>query len=178
MAKHLKVYHTFPDAMALARFAYNGLEDKAGVEYLAHPVRVADTVKRRGAPPYVQSAALLHDLFEDTCFTPRILADLGFHVDVIDLITLMTRGKHTGPCTVIDLCEGCMNYYIELGKEPGGVLIKDADMDDNSDPTRLAYLPSKVQRKQLLKYEHGREILHGVECQHVGMDLDAYLKAA
>lgn len=176
MGKQLKSYSSVEDARAFAAFAYFGLEDKAGLDYLAHPVRVWETVKRRGGVPYIQVGALFHDILEDTVITPQHLLDLGFHQDAVEVTQLVTRGPHTGPCSVVDLCDGCTGYYLTIAGHPGALMIKDADIDDNSDETRLSYLPPRVQRKSRLKYAHGREIMHGIDCVHVGIDLDTYLK--
>jgi len=157
----LKRYHTVPDAMAFAQFAYFGLEDKAGLDYLAHPVRVMETVKRRGGVPYLQIAALLHDVIEDTVITGQMILDLGFHEDAVEVIQLLTRSKHTGPCDVMtrSLCSGCLVYYAEIREHPGACLVKLADIDDNSDPARLQYLPPAKQERLVVKYTYGRELL-------------------
>lgn len=105
MSKQLKSYSTVDDARAFAAFAYSGLEDKAGLDYLAHPVRVWETVKRRGGVPYIQVAALLHDVLEDTVIEAEQLLELGFHKDAVDVIELLTRDGHSGRCDVIDLCD-------------------------------------------------------------------------
>lgn len=159
--KLLKTYSTVDDALAFARFAYFGLEDKAGLEYLAHPVRVMQTVKRRGGVPYIQVAALLHDVLEDTVVSAQILLDLGFHKDAVEVIELLTRGPHNGACDVTNLCFGCTTYYIEIREHPGALMVKLADIEDNMDESRLSYLPPKVQTRLRAKYTHGRELLGG-----------------
>lgn len=155
----IKSYSTVPDALAFARFAYFGLEDKAGMDYLAHPVRVMETVKRRGGVPYMLVAALLHDVLEDTVITRQMLLDLGFHEDAVEVIELLTRGKHTGSCDVELLCDGCLDYYVKIRNHPGAKIVKLADIDDNSDESRLQYLPPAKADRLRRKYAHGREIL-------------------
>lgn len=135
MTRQLKSYSTVDDARAFAAFAYSGLEDKAGLDYLAHPVRVWETVKRRGGVPYIQVAALLHDVLEDTVIEAEQLLELGFHKDAVDVIELLTRDGHSGRCDVIDLC----------------------DLDES----RLCYLPPQVQARLREKYAHALELLNG-----------------
>lgn len=161
MARALKSYTTVDDALAFARFAYHGIEDKAGLDYLAHPVRVWETVKRRGGVPYVQVSALLHDVLEDTVITPAMLLDLGFHEDAVEVIILLTRGDHTGQCSYVErkLCNGCYEYYGRIKEHPGAKLVKVADMEDNLDEARLAYLPPKKQGELRAKYTYGLELL-------------------
>jgi len=159
--KQLKRYHTVPDAMAFARFAYFGLEDKAGQDYLAHPVRVMERVKLRGGVPYMLIGALLHDVLEDTVITAQHLLDFGFHKDAVEVVVLLTRGPHTGPCSYAErsLCDGCYKYYAEIKEHPGAKAIKDEDMNDNSDPARLQYLPPKKQAELVIKYTYGHELI-------------------
>jgi len=145
----LKKYTTVDDAMAFARFAYHGLEDKAGLDYLAHPVRVADTVKRRGGVPYIQVAALLHDVIEDTVITEQMLLDLGFHRDAVEVIVLLTRTNDVEPD----------EYYRRIKEHPGALMVKLADIEDNMDESRLSYLPPKVQERLRKKYSHALNVL-------------------
>ena len=147
----LKTYTTVDDALAFARFAYHGLEDKAGLDYLAHPVRVMDTVKRRGGVPYIQVAALLHDVIEDTVITEQMLLDLGFHKDAVEVIVLLTRTKEVAPD----------DYYRAIREHPGALMVKLADIEDNMDESRLSYLPPKTQVRLRAKYTHALEVLHG-----------------
>lgn len=155
----LKSYSTVPDARAFAQFAYFGLEDKAGQDYLAHPVRVMETVKRRGGVPYMQVAALLHDVLEDTVIKAQMLLDLGFHEDAVQVIELLTRGPHTGTCDVTSLCFGCTTYYIDIREHPAALIVKLADIEDNSDESRLQYLPPNKQARLRVKYAHAKELL-------------------
>ena len=156
----LRVYESVDDALAFARFAYYKIEDKAGIDYLAHPVRVMETVKRRGGVPYMQVGALLHDVVEDTVITAQMLLDLGFHEDAVEVIVLLTRDPHTSPdCRPRNLCDGCYAYYAAIKKHPGAKIIKDADMEDNSDPSRLQYLPPKKVLRLVEKYTEGRELI-------------------
>lgn len=151
MPNNIKRYHTVADARAFAAFAYFGLEDKNGLDYLAHPVRVMETVKRRGYPPYVQIAALLHDVIEDTVITAQMMLDLGFHRDAVDVIVLMTRTPEVEPD----------DYYRAIREHPGALAVKLADIEDNTDESRLSYLPPKVQERLRKKYAHALEVLTG-----------------
>lgn len=159
----LKSYSSIDDAKMFAKFAYFGIDDKAGIEYIHHPMRVMETVKRRGGVPYLQVAALFHDIFEDTVVEPQHVLDFGFSKDAVDVAVLLTRGDHTGPCdyTAKSLCDGCYAYYAAIREHPGALKVKDADIDDNTDETRLSYLPPKTQVRSRAKYAYARELLHG-----------------
>jgi (p)ppGpp synthase/HD superfamily hydrolase len=68
---------TLADCVRLAEFAHFHQRDKAGDEYIRHPKRVLASVQAQGAQPYVQMAAVLHDVTEDTAFYPRNAFNLG-----------------------------------------------------------------------------------------------------
>lgn len=88
----MQKFKTLSDAKALARFAHFHQKDKAGLPYIEHPLRVLVTVQARGCQPYVQMAAVLHDVPEDTAFSHDILLALGFSEAVVELTRLLDRG--------------------------------------------------------------------------------------
>jgi (p)ppGpp synthase/HD superfamily hydrolase len=135
-------YSSLPDAIALAEFAHRNQTDKAGFPYIEHPKRVLENVKAMGAKPYVQQAAILHDVVEDTAFSLDILQSLGFSEPVLLVVDLVTRKKGVEPD----------EYYAAIRKNPDAVLVKQADITDNTLPWRLAYLPDETQDRLRVKY--------------------------
>ena len=82
---------TLADCVRLAEFAHFHQRDKAGDEYIRHPKRVLESVQAQGARPYVQMAAVLHDVTEDTPFTPQMLLDLGVPEAAVEIVKLVDR---------------------------------------------------------------------------------------
>lgn len=145
----IRVYRSVADADGLAAFAHSGIEDKGGLDYIEHPRRVAAAVRYRGGVPYLQVAALLHDVVEDTAFTLQMLLDLGFSRDAVEVVDLLTRKSDVSSD----------DYYAAIRQHPGALLVKECDIRDNLQEWRLAYLPPHAQRRLRGKYAHALEAL-------------------
>lgn len=87
----MEKFKTLADAVALAEFAHRNQKDKAGLPYIDHPKRVLATVQAQSVAPYVQMAAVLHDVPEDTTFSHDVLLTLGFSEAVVGLTRLLDR---------------------------------------------------------------------------------------
>jgi hypothetical protein len=143
-------------AFAVAVKAHADQYDKAGLPYIAHPCRVAARLLLRGYDEDQVVAGLLHDTVEDTREhpTPVTLASLreaGFTPRVRRIVDAVTRrpGEHPD------------RYYARIREEPDAVPVKDADLDDNSDPARLTLITDDVLRARLeAKYVKARLALH------------------
>src|SRR5690242_18481465 len=109
----MQKFQTLQDAIALAEFAHRNQQDKAGMPYIDHPKRVLATVQAMGGKPYVQMAAVLHDVVEDTAITLDMLEALGFSPAVVLLVDLLTRRDTVDS----DL------YYAQIRENPDAVLI-------------------------------------------------------
>ena len=145
------MYKTLPDAIALAEFAHRGQVDKAAHPYIDHPKRVLATVQARGVAPYVQIAAVLHDVVEDTPFSDDILLRLGITPAAVHLVDLLTRREGVLPD----------EYYAKIAANPDAVIIKEADIHDNLAPWRLSYLPEHDQVRLRGKYARALAAIHG-----------------
>jgi len=170
----IQTYTTLADCVALAEFAHRNQTDKAMLPYIEHPRRVLAAVQAQGALPYVQMAAILHDVTEDTSFTPNMLLELGVPSSAVELIKLLDRDHSRSIFynLFIDSCEGWHNdgsledrisafYYSEIKKRPEAKMIKLEDIADNLQPWRLAYLPEKDQeRLRDRKYKRALELLN------------------
>lgn len=156
---------TLQDCIDLATFAHRHQYDKAGERYINHPLRVLESVKAQGAQAYVQMAAVLHDVTEDTPFTCQMLVDLGVPEAAVDVVRLLDRdaskkiwidegiGK---PLHLIDKDEF---YYKNIRNHPGALLVKKADIGDNTQPWRLEYLSKETQARLRAKYAKALELL-------------------
>jgi (p)ppGpp synthase/HD superfamily hydrolase len=150
----MQKFHTLADAIALAEFAHRNQFDKAGMPYIDHPKRVLAAVQGQGAKPYVQMAAVLHDVVEDTPFTLGDLDRLGFSQPVLILVDLLTRRDVVGP----------EEYYAKIGKNADATLIKLADIADNTQEWRLSYLDEATQDRLRKKYAKAKSQIREAKC--------------
>lgn len=160
-------FNTLGDAIRLAEAAHFTQVDKAGLPYIEHPKRVLEKVKAQGALPYVQMAAILHDVTEDTKYTPEILLALGYPESAVDIIKLLDRDysknvfldrdwwAHQQPTKE----EIDKFYYEQIAKNPGAKMVKLADIEDNLSEWRLTYLSDETQDRLRAKYAKAKQIL-------------------
>ena len=163
----LQTYSSLDDAIALAEFAHRNQRDQSGAPYIRHPMRVLQAVQEQGAPPYVQIAAVLHDVTEDTKYTPDILLDLGVLPAAVDIVRLVDR--HVSKLAWITLSKGVAIrhfpgsadefYYAQIRRNPGALQVKLADIGDNRLPWRLVYLPQTKQDRLNEKYTKAIKLL-------------------
>ncbi len=88
-----KVY----DAFLLAAEAHDGVVRKSGEFYIFHPLEVAYTLADLHMDADTISAALLHDVIEDTSFTKKDIAEKFGNVvaDLVDGVTKLAGGEFT-----------------------------------------------------------------------------------
>lgn len=173
---NLQRFNTTNDAIAIAKFAHFKQKDQAGFDYFEHPRRVMQKVMAQGAAPYVQQAAVMHDVTEDTSFTSKMLADLGFSPAVTLLLDLLDRDESRrqygirvhGGYDLYGATTADEFYYLAIRRNSEAKMIKDADIDDNTEAWRLMYLPTATQVRLYNKYAKGKNLLHD-------MDLPAHL---
>lgn len=170
----IQKYSTLADVVALAEFAHRNQTDKAGLPYIDHPRRVLAAVQAQGALPYVQMAAILHDVTEDTAFTPEMLLEIGVPSPAVELVKLLDRdhSRTVFYSLFVDSLDGWAKdgtmedriskfYYSEIRKRSEAKMIKNEDIKDNLQPWRLSYLPEKDQeRLRDRKYKRALELLN------------------
>lgn len=110
-------------AMCIAYKAHAGQMDKSGVPYLYHPIHLAEQMTDEATT----TAALLHDVVEDTEMTLDDLREAGILPEVIDAIALLTHAPGVP----------YLEYVRELRKNPIARAVKLADLRHNSDPARM-----------------------------------------
>lgn len=135
-------------AEAIARKAHAGQVDKAGNEYISHPLRVSE----RCHSPQAKIVALLHDTVEDTYVTPDLLRQQDFDEEIIEGVLSVTRKDGETYAQFIE--RAAANA---IGKE-----VKIADLEDNMDVRRLPHL-SANDCHRLQKYLHAWRFLKGLE---------------
>jgi (p)ppGpp synthase/HD superfamily hydrolase len=155
------------DCIALAEFAHRNQTDKAGMPYIEHPMRVMKAVQVQGCMPYIQMAAVLHDVTEDTAFTAEMLLELGVPEAAVEIIRLVDRDHSLQEWTELEVTykdhesfpDPETYYYDQIKTNPGAVQVKLADIGDNLQPWRLAYLPSETQERLRTKYAKAIKLL-------------------
>lgn len=157
-------FKSLSDVIALAEFAHRNQTDKAGMPYIEHPRRILANIQTQGALPYVQMAAILHDVTEDTAFTPQMLLDLGVPEAAVEIVKLLDRDYSKQKYTEWTLGfagekpNGLSDnpddyYYRAIRQNPGATQVKLADIGDNLQPWRLSYLPEATQERLRAKYD-------------------------
>lgn len=127
--------------MALATEAHRGQVDKANVDYILHPIRVAQIVTEQfGADPELIQIALGHDLIEDTWVTVDILRGYGFSQRVIDGIVAVTKLKG-------EKSDRYGDYKARVFASEDSQKVKWADLTHNLDESRLAWVDAAAERR-------------------------------
>jgi (p)ppGpp synthase/HD superfamily hydrolase len=130
-------------ALQIAVEAHAGQEDKSGLPYAFHPIRVMLRCQRDDA----KIAALLHDVVEDTPVSFEQLSKEGFSEDVLSAVRLLTH----------DSSVSYEDYIRNLSANPIAREVKLADLEDNSDIKRMKGVSDKDVarlRKYLVAYRY------------------------
>ena len=129
---------TLERAIKIATEAHKGQYDKAGNDYIGHPLRVMDM----GRTEEEKIVGVLHDVIEDTEWTFAQLAAEGFSQEVIDALQCVTKLSEN---------ENYDDFIERVKKNPLATAVKINDLSDNMDIRRLPYLSDK-DVKRLKKY--------------------------
>ena len=129
---------TLQRAIEIATEAHQGQFDKAGRDYIGHPLRVMEM----GKTEEEKIVGVLHDVIEDTDWTFEKLAEEGFSDEVIAALRCVTK---------ISENENYDDFIDRVKKNPLAVAVKINDLTDNMDIRRLPYLSDK-DVKRLKKY--------------------------
>jgi (p)ppGpp synthase/HD superfamily hydrolase len=181
----MQKFKTINDVIALAEFAHRNQTDHAGLPYIEHPRRVMENVRAQGALPYVQMAAILHDVTEDTAFTPQMLLDLGVPAPAVEIVRLVDRNinrpdrwyDYMNDREWKDIGNSATNpnfsedskriqkrineefYYSRIKAHPSALQVKLADISDNLQPWRMSYLSLDKQEYLKAKYARAHQLL-------------------
>lgn len=128
----------YQQALAIAKDAHKGQVDKAGVEYIQHPLFVASLVEGELA----KTVALLHDVVEDSDWTLEDLRKEGLPEEVVQAVGILTKKRN----------ENYEEYILRVKQNPLARQVKLADLKHNSDLSRLANVTDR-DRKRVAKYQ-------------------------
>lgn len=129
---------TLERAIEIATEAHRGQFDKAGNDYIQHPLRVMAAGKTTDE----KIVGVLHDVIEDTDWTFEELAAEGFSSEVIEALRCVTKLSENEPYD---------NFIARVKANPLAVAVKLNDLSDNMDIRRLDILTEK-DFKRLQKY--------------------------
>ncbi len=111
------------DAILLAAQAHQGQRDRNGQPYILHPLRVMMRVEGETQ----RTAAVLHDVVEDTPHTLGELREMGFSEEVVHAVDCLTHREG----------EAYEAQVERAASDPIARVVKLADLEDNMDLRRL-----------------------------------------
>ena len=112
--------------------------------YVYHPFHVAEQMDDE----YSTCVALLHDVAEDSDMTLSDLRAEGFPDEVIDALALLTHDKNVP----------YMDYVKKIRTNPIATKVKLADLEHNSDLSRLDEVDQKA-LERVKKYQLAASLL-------------------
>lgn len=121
-------------ALRLCFEAHKEQVDKSGIPYVFHPFHLAEQMKDESST----IVALLHDVVEDTDVTFDDLRTFGFNNDVIEALMLLTH----------EVGIPYLTYVAAIKKNPIARAVKLADLQHNSDLSRLDLVDEKALRRK------------------------------
>ena len=127
-------------ALSIARKAHEGQLDKAGVDYIKHPIYVASQVESEEE----KAVALLHDVLEDSPITVEELLIAGLPEEIVTAVKVLTKKP----------MQDYQAYLETVKTNPLALVVKLADLKHNSDLSRLTSI-TKKDRERLKKYKKG-----------------------
>ena len=131
-------------ALSIARKAHEGQLDKAGVDYIEHPIYVASQVDTEEE----RAVALLHDVIEDSPVSAEELLQAGLPETVVTAVQVLTKKKE----------QDYQTYLETVKKNPLARVVKLADLKHNSDLSRLSSITEK-DKERLKKYKKAIDFL-------------------
>lgn len=120
-------------ALKLSFEAHKDQLDKGGMPYVYHPFHVAEQMMTEETVV----VALLHDVVEDTELTLEDIRAQGFPESVVEALSLLT---HDNEVPYLD-------YVTAVKKNPIARAVKLADLQHNSELTRLDKIDEKAERR-------------------------------
>lgn len=134
-------------AMRFSYEAHKGQFDKADVPYVFHPFHVAEQMTTE----LDVCTALLHDIVEDTEYTLDDLRKEGFPEEVVVAVAALSREEG----------QPYMDYIRLLSKNAMATRVKLADLEHNSDESRLPSKDHEVNMALMKKYAEAKAFLLG-----------------
>ncbi len=135
---------TIEKTIEIAALAHTGQKDKAGENYILHPIRVMLRLNNEEE----KITGVLHDVIEDSNYTLEDLRRLGFSEKILSALDALT--KKPG--------ESRLEAAHRAAQNPLARIVKLADNAENSDLSRIKN-PTPKDFDRLEEYKKVREIL-------------------
>ena len=116
-------------ALSIATKAHRGQFDKAGIDYIEHPIYVASQVDSEEE----KAVALLHDVIEDSSVTAEELLNAGLPETVVTAVQILSKKKG----------QDYQTYLKTVKSNPLARAVKLSDLKHNSDLSRLETITDK-----------------------------------
>ena len=143
---------TLERAIEIAVAAHDGQLDKAGMDYIGHPMRVMAA----GSSVDEKIVGVLHDVVEDSAWTFDQLAAEGFAPQIIEALRCLTKLEG----------ESYDKFIARVKCNALATAVKLNDLTDNMDIRRLPYLSDK-DVKRLKRYLKAYKQLSGIPAYSV-----------
>ena len=131
-------------ALSIAMEAHRGQFDKAGVDYIEHPIYVASQVDTEEE----KAVALLHDVIEDSPVSAEGLLQAGLPETVVTAVQILSKKKG----------QDYQTYLENVKSNSLARVVKLADLKHNSDLSRLSSVTDK-DLERLEKYKKAIDYL-------------------
>lgn len=131
-------------AYAIALVAHKGQVDKAGMDYILHPLTVSNNCNTEEE----KIVALLHDVLEDTSVTKEDLLKF-FSSEIVEAVSLLTHKEE----------DSYTDYLAKIKANPLAKAVKLQDLKHNMDLSRLPNPSEKDLSRLEDKYKPALEFL-------------------
>ena len=116
-------------ALEIALEAHKGQVDKAGECYILHPLRLMSKMNN----DFERAVALLHDVIEDSFYSPEKLQERGIPSEVIEAVLCLTKKNS----------ESYEEFIIRAKTNKLARAVKKVDLEDNINILRLKEVSQK-----------------------------------
>lgn len=131
-------------ALEIATMAHKNVTRRNGDPYIFHACRVANN-SRYIRTKLQKTAALLHDVVEDTPYDEQFLIQRGISQEVVDILKLLTHDK-------VDTYEA---YIDKICTNPDAMVVKLSDLADNLDQGTLEIITER-DKKRFITYSNAQ----------------------
>lgn len=141
--------HLLNRAISIAKQAHANQKDKAGADYIHHPLRVMDAGKTTDE----KTVGVLHDVIEDSEWTFDMLKEEGFSPEVLNALKCLTKLSEEEPYE---------QFIDRVKSNPLAIAVKLNDISDNMDIRRLPELTDNdmIRLRKYLQAYHDLKIYY------------------
>ena len=151
-----KINDLYARAFIITSIVFKDKKDKAGKPYFEHLFRVSLKLDEE----IEQVSALLHDIVEDTDVTFKDLLEIGFPLEILEIVKLVTKPNiDTSNMTKeekLKLYNDEIDKIINSGNIHA-IRLKKADMSDNYNKERLSELP--LEKQEWFNEKYGKQLI-------------------